>query len=46
MASCGSDDCSKFDASQAKWFKIQQSGQNPDGTWAQADISTSNLAPL
>ena len=42
MASCGSNDCSTFDASTAKWFKIEQSGQNDDGTWAQAQISMSN----
>ncbi|OCH88830.1 hypothetical protein OBBRIDRAFT_794851 [Obba rivulosa] len=39
MASCGSTDCSSFNASGAKWFKVAQSGQKPDGsTWYQADI--------
>lgn len=38
MASCGGNDCSKFDASQAKWFKIEQSGVQADGTWEQAKL--------
>ncbi|EMD41283.1 glycoside hydrolase family 61 protein [Gelatoporia subvermispora B] len=39
MASCGSTDCSNFNASGAKWFKVAQSGQKPGGsTWYQADI--------
>ncbi|GJE95949.1 glycoside hydrolase family 61 protein [Phanerochaete sordida] len=54
MASCGSDDCSTFDASQAKWFKIEESGIQSDGTWEQAKLMTGapftltlpqNLAP-
>ncbi|KIP03699.1 glycoside hydrolase family 61 protein [Phlebiopsis gigantea 11061_1 CR5-6] len=38
MASCGSDDCSTFNGSDAKFFKIEQSGQDSDGVWAQAAI--------
>jgi len=40
MASCGDQTCTKFDSTTAKWFKIQQVGQNSDGNWAQADISS------
>ena len=42
MASCGGDDCSKFDASKAKWFKISQVGRKNGGKgdWAQADLSS------
>lgn len=42
MASCGGDDCSKFDASNAKWFKISQVGRKNGGKgdWAQADLSS------
>jgi len=44
MASCGSNDCSNFDASTAKWFKIEQSGVQPDGTWAQAALMTAGAS--
>ncbi|KAG6829903.1 hypothetical protein H0H92_003036 [Tricholoma furcatifolium] len=44
MASCGSTTCDKFDTTQAKWFKIDQQGQeNNDGnggaTWYQNNVS-------
>jgi hypothetical protein len=53
LASCGSQKCSEFDASNAKWFKIAQSGQKSDGTWGQAVLTAgaytfnlpSNIAP-
>jgi hypothetical protein len=35
MASCGSQDCSKFDSTKAKWFKINEYGLT-NGKWAQA----------
>lgn len=35
MASCGNQDCSKFDSTKAKWFKIDQDGLQ-NGKWAQA----------
>lgn len=38
LASCGDQTCDKFDASQAKWFKISQAGRKPDGSWYQADL--------
>ncbi|KAI0631525.1 glycosyl hydrolase family 61-domain-containing protein [Trametes polyzona] len=39
MASCGSTTCDKFDASGAKWFKVDQAGKKSDGsTWFQQDI--------
>ncbi|PFH49090.1 lytic polysaccharide monooxygenase [Amanita thiersii Skay4041] len=39
LASCGSQSCASFDASQGKWFKISQIGRKADGTWAVADIT-------
>jgi hypothetical protein len=39
LASCGSTTCDKFDASKAKWFKIQEQGQDAQGKWAQEKIS-------
>jgi len=53
MASCGSVSCGQFDASQAKWFKIDQQGI-ASGAWAQARVADgqparvtipANLAP-
>jgi len=38
MASCGSTTCDKFDASQAKWFKIDEAGRKSNGDWFQQDI--------
>ncbi|KAJ7881366.1 glycoside hydrolase family 61 protein [Mycena olivaceomarginata] len=41
MASCGSTDCTTFDSTKAKWFKIAQVGRIPgdsDGTWFQNRI--------
>ncbi|KAF9522676.1 glycosyl hydrolase family 61-domain-containing protein [Crepidotus variabilis] len=38
MASCGSVPCSQFDSAQASWFKIDEQGRKPDGTWVQADL--------
>ncbi|KAJ6483630.1 glycoside hydrolase family 61 protein [Mycena vitilis] len=38
MTSCGSTDCTTFNSSNAKWFKIAQVGRIPgdsDGTWFQ-----------
>lgn len=55
MASCGSTTCDKFDATNAKWFKIDQQSYMPDGkTWWQMNFHNnktvdttlpSNLAP-
>ena len=40
MAACEGTTCDKFDASNAKWFKIDQAGKKSDGSeWVQADIS-------
>ncbi|KAJ7644134.1 glycoside hydrolase family 61 protein [Roridomyces roridus] len=53
LASCGSASCTQFDASQAMWFKIQQSGRDANG-WVQAELNSgapanftlpANLAP-
>lgn len=38
MADCGGD-CTNFDASQAKWFKIDQKAFKASGGWAMADIA-------
>ncbi|KAI0755681.1 glycosyl hydrolase family 61-domain-containing protein [Fomes fomentarius] len=39
MAACQGTTCDKFDASDAKWFKIDQAGQKSDGSgWVQADL--------
>jgi hypothetical protein len=38
LASCGSKSCAEFDASQAKWFKIDEQGQDASGNWAQAKL--------
>ncbi|KIP01552.1 glycoside hydrolase family 61 protein [Phlebiopsis gigantea 11061_1 CR5-6] len=57
MASCGSTPCNEFNATGAKWFKIDQLGLSDPSvpTWYQADISSNgdsfdvtlpqNLAP-
>ncbi|KAF9479217.1 hypothetical protein BDN70DRAFT_879088 [Pholiota conissans] len=46
MASCGETSCDKFDASNAKWFKIQEDGKKSgdDSTWVQADLMTGGSA--
>ncbi|CDO73875.1 hypothetical protein BN946_scf185016.g32 [Trametes cinnabarina] len=39
MASCEGTTCDQFDASGAKWFKIDEAGKKSDGsTWVQQDI--------
>ncbi|KAJ7134622.1 glycosyl hydrolase family 61-domain-containing protein [Mycena epipterygia] len=45
LASCGSEPCSQFDASQAMWFKIQQSGRDASG-WVQAQLNSGAPANL
>ena len=41
MANCGSTTCDQYDITNAKWFKIEQVGLNPNGSgWAQAGLST------
>lgn len=39
LASCGSTTCDQFDARTAKWFKIDQAGQDGNGGWVQKKIS-------
>ncbi|KAF7371178.1 hypothetical protein MSAN_00753300 [Mycena sanguinolenta] len=46
LASCGSESCNKFNASEAKWFKINQQGQEADGTWAQAKLDNGSPAQV
>jgi len=40
MASCGSTTCDQFDPTNAKWFKIDEAGKQPNdsSTWIQQDI--------
>ncbi|KAI0710963.1 glycosyl hydrolase family 61-domain-containing protein [Earliella scabrosa] len=39
MASCEGTTCDKYDASGAKWFKIDEAGKKSDGSgWVQADL--------
>ncbi|KAI0327461.1 hypothetical protein GY45DRAFT_1257053 [Cubamyces sp. BRFM 1775] len=39
MAACEGTTCDKFDASGAKWFKVDQAGKKSDGsTWVQQDV--------
>ncbi|KAF9497018.1 hypothetical protein BDN71DRAFT_1481963 [Pleurotus eryngii] len=54
LASCGSTSCDKFNAADAKWFKIHEGGKKSNGQWLQQDIMNgapvsftlpSNLAP-
>ena len=41
MAACDTSTCDKFNGSTAKWFKIDQLGQKPDGnTWYQEDVGS------
>ncbi|KAH0579354.1 hypothetical protein H2248_003494 [Termitomyces sp. 'cryptogamus'] len=35
---CGSATCDKFDSTKAKWFKIDQQGQDASGKWIQAEL--------
>jgi len=44
LASCGSTTCDKFDPINAKWFKIQEDGQNQDGTWVQQVLKDGGVA--
>ncbi|KAF7345557.1 hypothetical protein MVEN_01574400 [Mycena venus] len=46
LASCGSESCEKFDASGAKWFKIDEQGLLADGTWAQAKLDNGSPASV
>jgi hypothetical protein len=46
MASCGSTDCTTFDSTKAKWFKIAQVGRDSDGTWFQNRICTCPVQPV
>ncbi|KAJ7288324.1 glycosyl hydrolase family 61-domain-containing protein [Mycena rebaudengoi] len=40
LASCGNGPCSAFNASQASWFKIEETGRDADGKWVQARINS------
>lgn len=45
MANCGSTTCDQYDITNAKWFKIEQVGLNPNGSgWAQAGLNTGGVA--
>jgi len=38
LAACTGTTCDKFDASEAKWFKIDQTGRQSNGSWFQQFI--------
>ena len=42
MASCNGD-CLTFDATNAKWFKLDAAGLYPNGTWASTELIKSKL---
>ena len=46
MAPCEGTTCDKYDASGAKWFKIDQLGKKDSDTWWQADIRECLLKTL
>ncbi|KAJ7246925.1 glycoside hydrolase family 61 protein [Mycena rebaudengoi] len=48
LASCGATDCTTFDSTKAKWFKIAQDGRIPgdsNGNWFQNNMFTSPNVP-
>ncbi|KAJ7111167.1 glycosyl hydrolase family 61-domain-containing protein, partial [Mycena crocata] len=47
LARCNDDsNCTRFDSSEAKWFKIQQDGRiDKDGDWAQTDVPSNATLP-
>ncbi|TRM58514.1 glycoside hydrolase [Schizophyllum amplum] len=47
LARCADDDCTKFDAADARWFKIDEVGLRKDGkTWVQEDLMKGKPAKL
>ncbi|KAJ7159098.1 glycosyl hydrolase family 61-domain-containing protein [Mycena crocata] len=46
MASCGSKSCDKFDAKEARWFKISEQGQDASGNWAQTKLDDGSPASV
>ncbi|KAJ7762634.1 glycoside hydrolase family 61 protein [Mycena metata] len=46
LASCGTESCAEFDATKAKWFKIDQQGQDENGNWAQAKLDNGSPASV
>lgn len=45
MAAC-TGTCDKFDATTAKWFKIDETGRTASGDWVQQDISALHYVPI
>ncbi|KAK1222401.1 hypothetical protein PQX77_014734 [Marasmius sp. AFHP31] len=43
MASCGDKACNEFNPSDAKWFKIMESGMLSDGKWKQAELKNGGV---
>ena len=40
MASCEGTTCDQYDATNAQWFKVDEAGQNANGSgWVQQEIS-------
>lgn len=47
MAECTGTTCDKFDASQAKWFKIDEVGKEPGSdTWVQENVRKYSIGSL
>ncbi|KAF7299113.1 hypothetical protein MIND_00859600 [Mycena indigotica] len=47
LANCGSTSCTQFDYTQARWFKIEQSGRDPaTNAWVQASLNSGAPANL
>jgi len=44
LASCDSTTCDKFDSTTARWFKIDQVGQDGKGGWFQQQIMNGGLS--
>jgi hypothetical protein len=44
LASCGDVTCDKFNAANAKWFKIAERSKKSNGQWFQADMMNGALA--
>jgi len=38
MAACTNNDCSTFDGTKGKWFKVQQDGRESNGDWLQVEF--------
>lgn len=46
LASCGDVTCDKFNAADARWFKIDERSKKSDGKWFQEDLMSGALATV